>query len=137
MIIVIGIFAFFQFFSLYRVIGDSMSPTLQDGQIVIVNNDRDVERGDLIVFNYQGVDYMKRVIALPGEQVEIKNHTVFVNQRPLPEPYIRKQEHTDLAPITVQPGTLFVLGDDRVESFDSRDMGLIPFNQIKGTIVYY
>lgn len=119
---------------------------------------REVRRGDVVVFRYPrdpNVDYVKRVIALPGEIIEIKNKRVSVNGRMLEEPYVvhddpntyeyapdldqQYQLRDQLGPITVSDGHYFVMGDNRDLSNDSRYWGTVPRSLIKGKalLVYW
>lgn len=136
-LIIMGIILFFQFFSLYRVYGDSMSPTLVNDQVVVVNQSKDVEKGDLIVLRLEDVDYMKRVIGMPGDTVEIKNNQVYVNGKPLTEPYIIETDIADFPKMTIEQGKVFVLGDQRETSYDSRDFGAVSIENIVGQIIMY
>ncbi len=80
-------------------------------------------------------DLIKRVIGLPGDTVQIKNHTVFVNDEPLSEPYLTaaaKASMNPYGPVTVPTGELFVLGDNRGDSADSRIIGFIPEKNVVG-----
>lgn len=100
-------------------------------------------RGEVVVFEYPRdieKDYIKRVIALPGETVEIRDGQVFVNGVLLDEPYLQGTPTTCTSlsdacgngPITVPPGTIFVMGDNRVNSSDSREWDSLPLNRVIG-----
>lgn len=92
-------------------------------------------RGDIIVFvppNNQRKDYIKRVIGLPGDTVEARQGIVYVNGHPLREPYIRPGGPPAWGPVTVGPGQLFVLGDNRGNSTDSRSFGTVPMKDVIG-----
>jgi signal peptidase I len=87
------------------------------------------------VFYYQreNRDYIKRVIGLPGDIVEVRNGRVLVNERSIPEPYIKPGTPTsDMPPTRVPEGHLFVMGDNRGNSSDSRDIGPVPIDWVVG-----
>lgn len=126
---------------LYLVSGPSMRPTLQNAERLVVNkfiyNFRAPERGEILVFKYpkdQSRDFIKRVIAVPGDTVEIKDGKVFVNQQLMNEPYILSKTRGDYPMTTIPEGHVFVMGDNRNNSEDSRfdDVGFVPYNLIKG-----
>lgn len=126
-------------FENYRVVGRSMMPTLHDNQYLAVNKLsyrlHPPERGDIIVFrdpNGDGRKLIKRVIGLEGEAVEILNGQVYVNQQPLPEPYLQEPGNYSYRAITVPPGQVFVLGDNRNNSSDSHDWGTLSEEMIVG-----
>ncbi len=128
------------FLPILQISGDSMSPTLEHDDIVILLKTKEVERGDLIGFYYQGKILLKRVIALSEDEVAIDGDgTVYVNGELLEEPYVTDKElgSCDLEfPYTV-PGTgYFVLGDRRSNSVDSRNslIGAISRDDIIGKV---
>ncbi|MFO7166959.1 MAG: signal peptidase I [Chloroflexota bacterium] len=101
------------------------------------------QRGDVVVFEYPNdfsKDYIKRVIALPGETVVIRDGQVYVNGIPVDEPYLQgvttncrvEDPCANGNPITVRPGTVFVLGDNRMNSSDSREWNELPLDRIIG-----
>ncbi len=123
----------------FRVVGTSMEPNLHDGQYLIVDKISyrlgKIQRGDVIVFeppNRPGEDYVKRVIALPGELVEVRNGQVFVNGQPLDEPYVARPGGYSMKPRRVGPDELFVLGDNRNSSSDSHNWGMLPRDKVVG-----
>ena len=91
------------------------------GEVVVFRSPRDPDR-----------DFVKRVIGLPGDTVWIENGTVHVNEYVLDEPYITRRDNTSMAPVEIEPGTVFVLGDNRGSSNDSRSWGPVPMENLIG-----
>jgi len=95
-------------------------------------------RGDIVVFEYPrdtSRDFIKRVIGLPGETVEVRNNQVLINDRPLDEPYLSSSARTqmgNMAPTVVPTDAVFVMGDNRGNSSDSRSWGPLPLDKIVG-----
>lgn len=137
------------------VVGDSMQDTLHDGQRLIVYKTgyffNPPERGDIIILKYHEgtfkylpfpdpneIDYIKRVIGVPGDVIDIKNGSVYVNGKKLDEPYAKgtTEKYGMDFPIRIPPDKVFVLGDNRENSSDSRQIGLIDFNRIRGKAVF-
>ena len=128
-----------------RVYNVSMQPTLHEGNLLVVNKLAyklgEPKRGDIIVFHYQGTvteDYIKRVIGLPGDTIDIGGGVVRVNGQAITEPYI-----AELPGYTgrwkVPEGELFVLGDNRNHSSDSHDWGFVKQEWVvgKAILVYW
>ncbi|MCA9949231.1 MAG: signal peptidase I [Anaerolineales bacterium] len=121
----------------YRIDGSSMNPTLQDSQYLIINNItyllNDPERGDVIVFKHPRSDLnlIKRVIGLPGDSVEAKDGTIWVNGTAINEPYISAPPSYN-GSWEVPEGNYFVLGDNRNNSSDSHSWGFLPMDHIIG-----
>lgn len=122
-----------------------MHPTLKDEELFILSkfNYRftDVKRGDIISLKYANTKYLiKRVIGLPGENVYIKDSTLFINNEKFEESYISKELEyddfylKDLGYDKIPENMYLVLGDNRVDSLDSREIGLIPKKDIIGKI---
>jgi signal peptidase I len=158
----------------FQIPSGSMEPTLLVGDFLLVNKlvysvpvlpvekyilpRRDIRRRDIVVFKYPlqlSQDFVKRVIGLEGEKVEIKDKQVYVNDQPIAESY---KAHSDtqvftkngfyryddtirdnFGPVVVPPGHYFVMGDNRDNSYDSRYWSFLPVDNIKGKpwIIYF
>jgi signal peptidase I len=125
-----------------RVYGLSMEPNLHTEQRLVVEKIsynswlhlRSPQRGDVVVLRINGADELliKRVIGLPGDQVEIRNGQVFINRAPLDEPYVVLPASGDYSRVDVPPLHIFVLGDNRDFSNDSRTFGPVPMKDVIG-----
>lgn len=158
----------------FQIPTGSMEPTLLIGDFLLVDKflyvrpqfswekkmlpRKKLERYDIVVFKYPEdltKDFVKRVVALEGEKVEIRDKQVYVNEQPIPEEY---KVHNDsevhskdayyryndvirdnFGPVVVPPGYCFVMGDNRDNSYDSRYWGFLPLDNIKGRpwIIYF
>jgi signal peptidase I len=155
----------------FKIPTGSMEPNLLVGDHLLVNTfifspslsaverallpNRDIRRGDIVVFKYPEEpdrDFIKRVIGLPGDTIELRNKKVHINGRPLDEPYVHyifppatdgQPKAWDLretfGPVTVGPDQLFMMGDNRDNSQDSRFWGMLPRNYVKGRamVIYW
>lgn len=139
--VVVALFIRWFIVELYVVDGPSMQPTLQDGERLVVNKFiyhwREPMRGEVVIFRYprdHTRDFIKRVIAVGGDTIEIKDGHVFVNDVLLNEDYISEKTRTEYPKQTVPEGTIFVCGDNRRNSLDSRfpDVGFVPLELVKG-----
>lgn len=142
--VVLAFFIRYFIVELYIVDGPSMRPTLQSGQRLVVNKFlyrfRVPEKNEVLVFQYPrdpSRDFIKRVIATPGDSIEIRNGRVFVNDQLLNEPYILEKTRSEYPKAVVPKGTVFVMGDNRNNSEDSRytDVGFVPYDLIKGKAI--
>ena len=129
---------------LYVVDGPSMRPTLESEERLVVNKFiyrfRTPEKGEVLVFQYPrdpSRDFIKRVIATPGDTVEIREGRVLVNDQLLTEDYILEKTRSEYPKSTVPEGRIFVMGDNRNNSEDSRfaDVGFVPYDLIKGKAI--
>lgn len=128
----------------YRIDGNSMNPTLLNGEYLIISNFAyqldEPERGDIIVFEHPRSDLnlIKRVIGIPGDTIEVQNGVVSVNGTAIPEPYIQAAP-TYSSSWVVPEGQFFVLGDNRNNSSDSHAWGFLPEENIlgKALLVYW
>ncbi|WP_456430753.1 signal peptidase I [Thermosulfuriphilus sp.] len=152
----------------FKIPSGSMIPTLLVGDHILVNkfiygvknpltretwiSFKKPKRGDVIVFIYpldRHKDFIKRVIGVGGDVVEIVNKRVYVNGKPLEEPYVihtdpkiipgEIQPRDNMPPVKVPAGYLFVMGDNRDQSYDSRFWGFVPLKDVKGKafIIYW
>ena len=134
-----------------KVEGTSMLPYLHDGERIFVNKliyyddygwAPKIYRGDIIVFWFPddpSKSYIKRVIGLPGDTVEVRDGHVNVNGRELDETYLDphlNMSHASKPPIYVKPGYYFVMGDNRDNSSDSRIWGLVPKKYVYGKALF-
>ncbi|MDR6124200.1 signal peptidase I [Bacillus sp. SLBN-46] len=161
LLIAVALAAVIRYFLFAPIVVDglSMMPTLKDQDRMIVNKFSydmgEPKRFDIIVFHApEKKDYIKRVIGLPGDTIEYKNDTLYVNGKAYKEPYLdeyKKQvqdgpltdsftlEETPVGQKTVPKGELFVMGDNRRFSKDSRHIGSVPLSKVIGktSIVYW
>lgn len=124
-----------------QIYGSSMTPTLKDGEIVLSVKESEFTQGDIVAFYYNNKILIKRVIASPGDWVDIhEDGTVYVNEEELKEPYIEEKAFGDTdikLPYQVPESKIFVMGDHRSVSVDSRNtvVGSISQEQIVGKLV--
>jgi signal peptidase I len=134
----------------YKIPAKSMEETLLAGDHVLVDQRkiaREPKRGDLVVFKYPEdatKDFIKRVVAVGGDTVEVRDKVLFVNGKAAPEPYVVHKEadtipatenpRDNLAPLVVPPGSYFMMGDNRDRSYDSRFWGFVSKDKVKGTV---
>ena len=125
----------------FRIPSESMVPTLEVGDRVFVNKFiyrfSEPERGDIVVFesvNGGEEDLIKRVVALPGDTVAVSGNVLSVNGEPQSEPYLNRENPDDsfFGPSRVSDGEVFVMGDNRANSADSRVFGPLPVENIEG-----
>lgn len=132
------------------VIGSSMEGTLFTGQRLIVYKlsykYHAPLRGDIIVLDtnvltgtsIEDIDYVKRIIALPGEEIDIRGGNVYINGNMLDEPYAvgTTYPNGEVFPMVIPEGTYFVMGDNRQVSLDSRQIGVVGVHNIKGEAIF-
>ncbi len=152
----------------FKIPSGSMKPTLLVGDHILVNkfiygirvpvinreiiHIKDPKRFDIIVFQYPvdpSKDFIKRVIGLPGDTVQVKDKKVYVNAQPLNEPWAVHSDprvlpadvspRDNMGPVVVPPNSLFVMGDNRDESYDSRFWKFVDFSDLRGEafIIYW
>lgn len=128
----------------YAVPSVSMSPTVESGEYFIADtwrySDQKPADGEIVVLELAdgtGVRYLKRIVGIPGDRIEIRDRVLYRNGQPVAEPYVRPVDDShfygrNFGVTTVEAGNVFVLGDNRDNSKDSRDWGTIPINQLRG-----
>ncbi len=126
-----------------RVENISMEPTLMPGEFILVNKLssklNDIHRGDIIVFHHDPTeDYIKRIVGLPGDLIEVRGSKVYVNGTAISEPYIAA-EPAYSGSWQVPDASLFVLGDNRNNSSDSHSWGYVSWDSIvgKALVIYW
>lgn len=133
-----------QFFIVAFIPSPSMYPTLQTKDVVLVDATVKVseyKRGDIVAFESplledNGKVYIKRVIGLPNEEVEIKDNKVYINGEPLYEEYLAEAPYYDYPKTEIPEGHYFMLGDNRNVSYDSSRWGFVPKENFKGRVVW-
>ena len=145
-IIFIILFLMIYVVSITQVVGSSMKSTLIDGDVLILSKANyrffDIERGDIISLDYEDTKYLiKRVIGLPGDSIEIVDNVLYINGEVYEEDYLDEGLNypdfhlSDLGYDTIPEDMYLVLGDNREDSLDSRDIGLISKDSVNGKIV--
>ncbi len=125
-----------------QVTGTSMSPTLQEGQILVSTKGSSFKTGDVVAFYYNNKILVKRVIAMPGDWVNISDDgTVYVNDIAIDEPYLKEKAFGDCnidLPYQVPESKIFVMGDNRGVSLDSRNtaVGCVSEEQVVGKVTF-
>ena len=121
----------------YRVFGHCMEPNLFTGERLLGSKValwQGLRRGDVVIFqppHKPDSAFIKRVVGLPGEVLEIRDNRVYVNGKLLDEPYLQRAWHDNRAPERIAPNTVYVMGDNRDESNDSRAWGELPMSHIQ------
>jgi signal peptidase I len=125
-----------------QVTGPSMLPHVQPGELVLINTLAyrfgPIRRGDIIALNHEEATaqtFLKRVVALPGDRVRIERGTLIVNERPVAEPYVSFPDRRDVPAVTVPAHGVYVLGDNRAESEDSRTWGPVDESAVIGKAI--
>ncbi|MFS0824272.1 signal peptidase I [Bacillus sp. 1P02SD] len=151
LIIVVFLRAFF--FTNYIVDGESMMPTLEDGNLLMVNKIGmkigELDRFDIVVFHKnKEEDFVKRVIGLPGDKLEYRDDVLYINGKSVSEPFLDKyKEEIIVGQLTgdftleevtgesnVPENHIFVIGDNRIDSWDSRHFGFVRMEQVVGKV---
>ena len=144
-VVIIILFLMLYVVSVTQVVGSSMSPTLKDEEVLILNKFQyrffDIKRGDIVSLDYEDTKYLiKRIIGLPGETVKIVNNQLYINDKIYEEEYLANDLNyddfslADLGYSKIPEDMYLVLGDNRENSLDSREIGLIKKEDINGKI---
>lgn len=121
---------------LVKIDGNSMKPTLTNGDIIFYsNNIKRINRFDIIIFSKNNEIFIKRVIGMPGDSISYKKNTLYVNNIKVEEKYL-KSITEDFNFINISKDKYFVIGDNRLYSYDSRNFGLVDKNEIKGKMFF-
>lgn len=146
-VVVVILFLMIYIVSVTQVVGNSMYSTLKDGDVLILNKFKyrffDIKRGDIISLENDDTKYLiKRVIGLPGDSISIKDNTLYINGEVYIENYLEEGlvyddfELTSLGYQVIPDDMYFVLGDNRADSVDSREIGLVSKDDIIGKISF-
>ena len=146
-VIIIILFLMIYVVSITQVVGSSMSSTLENGDVLILNKFKyrftDIKRGDIISLEYADTKYLiKRVIGLPGDNISIKNNNLYLNSELYVENYLDEglvYDDFDLSTLgyeTIPDDMYLVLGDNREDSLDSREIGLISKDEVIGKVSF-
>lgn len=146
-VIIIILFLMIYVVSITQVVGSSMSSTLENGDVLILNKFKyrftDIKRGDIISLEYADTKYLiKRVIGLPGDNISIKNNNLYLNDELYVENYLDEglvYDDFDLSTLgyeTIPDDMYLVLGDNREDSLDSREIGLISKDEVIGKVSF-
>lgn len=133
----LAIVLFTTFFKIGITPTASMEPTLDINDVVIYSKHKDFAVGDVIVFKTpDGESYVKRLIAVEGDVISIKDGVLFINRKKMDEPYVKEAWSGDMMEVTVPDGHFFVMGDNRNNSEDSRVFGFVPNENYIGAAVF-
>ena len=143
--IVVAVLVFLLFIfvvGLQQVVGPSMTPTLTEGSVVVVNKlKKNFKREDVIVLSQDEKYMIKRVIGLPGEYIQYKDNVLYINGERYDEKYLKDDVITedfkleDINETIIPEGMYLVLGDNRMDSMDSRDYGLVSKEKVVGKVI--
>jgi signal peptidase I len=124
-----------------RITGPSMLPTLRENSIHLVNRlaylRHEPRHGDVVSIRFAGnsITYMKRIVGLPGETVAFSSGRLFVNGKPVDEPYVKSRCHWEMEPRKLGPDEYFVVGDNRSMPIEVHDLGVATRDRIVGKLL--
>jgi signal peptidase I len=141
-LLALGLIAAAFFLRAPQVSGLSMEPRIHSGELVLINTLAyrvgGFARGDIVAFRHDSptpMTYLKRVVGLPGDHISIDRGSVRIDGKPLDEGYVRYRDVRSSPPVVVPPGGLYVLGDNRANSDDSRNWGILPAADVIGKAI--
>ena len=141
-LLVLGLIGAAFFLRAPQVLGLSMEPRIHSGEFVLINTLAyrlgTIRRGDIVAFRHESPTpqtYLKRVVGLPGDRVSIDRGDVSIDGKPLEERYVRYRDAESRAAVVVPTDGLYVLGDNRANSDDSRNWGILPARDVIGKAV--
>jgi signal peptidase I len=141
-LLVLGLIGAAFFLRAPHVSGLSMEPRIHSGEFVLINTLAyrlgRIQRGDIVAFGHDSPTpqtYLKRVIGLPGDRVSIDRGTVWIDGKPLAERYVRYRDTQSRPAVTVPADGVYVLGDNRADSDDSRNWGILPLHDVIGKAI--
>lgn len=142
LVVLVSVLVFTQVLVPLRIEGRSMEPTHKDGGFTFCWRGRylfaEPARGDVVAIRFAGrqVMLLKRIIGLAGDTVEFRNGALFVNGSWVQEPYIRTPSDWNLAPRKVEPGKVYVVGDNRAVALNRHHMGQVEVERIMGSVLW-
>jgi signal peptidase I len=141
-LLVLGLIGVAFFIRTPHVLGLSMEPRIHSGEFVLINTLAyrigRIRRGDIVAFRHDSPTpqtYLKRVVGLPGDRVSIDRGSVRIDGVPLDERYVRYRDHQSRAPVVVPADGVYVLGDNRANSDDSRNWGILAARDVIGKAI--
>ena len=140
LVMIIILFKIF-IFNFILVKGDSMNPKYKNNDFMFLNkiiySFKPIRRGEVIVLKYRNNDLIKRVIGLPNDKIKVENGKLYINNKEVKENYINSYTASyDFDEITLKDNEYFVMGDNRYNSYDSRNFGTIMKNNIIGRVEF-
>ena len=140
LVMIIILFKIF-IFNFILVKGDSMNPKYKNNDFMFLNkiiySFKPIRRGEVIVLKYKNNDLIKRIIALPNDKIKVENGKLYINNKEVKENYINSYTASyDFDEITLKDNEYFVMGDNRYNSYDSRNFGTITKNNIIGRVEF-
>lgn len=138
LVALLGLIFYVRQMPLFSVVGHSMDSTYSDGDVLVGDKNATIQAGNILIISSHVLEerIVKRCIALPGDTVKIKDNTVYVNGERLQEDYIKEPMITEDLSVTLADDEYFVMGDNRNHSTDSREIGVIPQEEITAKVIH-